>query len=776
MARRRIDASQALFTDFSKGLYLLDTPRGYGDQLTSLALTGGRNVWSEKGALVPQYGYDVKALIPNNEKVLLISDDDQSSSSIFIVTQDIKTNKGNVYLYTASQGLRKYKTQIPSITAPIITARTGTNLILTTAGVNYEFGAYYPESVEVVLNDNLDISTFTSYYEITIPDSSRDYYWNGKEIAIKSSDKIVPSKVVSINNSGIKESVPITFDKIGDYINQNIPVVFEVEFTIEKPSKSSVVLFNTSQEYYSEGYIGYNLGATIETSYIEYRCKPSNYIETDNPDDILRFDRKYIEEGAKYLCKIYLNDKNEKVTVELFKNGEFCDVLDSKLDFKIFRDYYIKKYSEGTVNSAIVVKANSQPISYILHQGCVLRLVTQQGTQHQTLTGKVSLLEKTLNTLTFKYTPEQPTESNPEKIITPKVMGFCANRLCISDVGGIIYYSGVGVVDNFKESLGAGYFGGFSDDNSECLALEDYYNGVLITKQNGLYFLAFGADSTSSVNQSTISITIKKIAQIGQEYAKDHVIIDKKIIAYDSNSASLLVAAAVNVFGSLVAGKTLVTAEELNAQSFGIPEQKRQLVYNSEAQVLILYYGEQLKNGIVYVPASKAIFPREMDLTVEDYQGFNQGVIGVSENGKLFEDFKKGTLIENLTSIATFEPIGLRDNRMICASVMEISELNGIEYALTTTNTQTSLQYIHPSSVTSRNGKNTPPMLYSDKMANLSFDSFSTQRKWADKTSNCTRVYAPMSGRYGVNLSFEFPKAEAFCLAAILINDFSQGG
>ena len=55
------------------------------------------------------------------------------------------------------------------------------------------------------------------------------------------------------------------------------------------------------------------------------------------------------------------------------------------------------------------------------------------------------------------------------------------------------------------------------------------------------------------------------------------------------------------------------------------------------------------------------------------------------------------------------------------------------------------------------------------------YNSFSTQRKWADKMSNCTRVYAPMSGRYGVSLSFEFPKAEAFCLAAILINDFSQG-
>ena len=768
MARRRIDASQALFTDFSKGLYLLDTPRGYGDQLTSLALTGGRNIWSEKGALVPQYGYDVKALIPNNEKVLLISDDDQSSSSIFIVTQDIETNKGNVYLYTASQGLRKYKTQIPSITAPIVTARTGTNLILTTAGVNYEFGAYYPESVEVLLNDNLDISTFTNYYEITIPDSSKDYYWNGKEVAIKSETKVIPSKVVNISTTETKTTRnPIKGKQILEGLSKGKTYKFSFNFTLTDVNNNK----SLGQLFY---------GATRESCYFTYYAGGSTAYpkatlrsvayannETDTVIDITDVE---FRANVEYTVTYEVNNKN--VLMSIYEGDKF---LSSEISYDMtgFNDVLNR---DRVIQEYITLTENGVNISDTITKAVLLRLVTQQGTQHQTLTGKVSLLEKTLNTLTFKYVPEQPTESNPEKVITPKVMGFCANRLCISDVGGVIYYSGVGVVDNFKESLGAGYFGGFSDDNSECLALEDYYNGVLITKQNGLYFLAFGTDSTSSVNQSTIGITIKKIAQIGQEYAKDHVIIDKKIIAYDSNSASLLVAAAVNVFGSLVAGKTLVTAEELNAQSFGIPEQKRQLVYNSEAQVLILYYGEQLKNGIVYVPASKAIFPREMDLTVEDYQGFNQGVIGVSEEGKLFEDFKKGTLIENLTSIATFEPIGLRDNRMICASVMEISELNGIEYALTVTNTQTSLQYIHPSSTVSRNGKNIPPMLYSDKIANLSFDSFSTQRKWVDKTSNCTRVYAPMSGRYGVNLSFEFPKAEAFCLAAILINDFSQGG
>ena len=53
---KKIDG-QWIFSDFSKGLYLLDTPRNIGEQLYSLAMVGGRNCWSEKGALVSQYGY-----------------------------------------------------------------------------------------------------------------------------------------------------------------------------------------------------------------------------------------------------------------------------------------------------------------------------------------------------------------------------------------------------------------------------------------------------------------------------------------------------------------------------------------------------------------------------------------------------------------------------------------------------------------------------------------------------------------------------------------------
>lgn len=775
MAKRKIDTSQALFTDFSAGLYLLDTPRGLGEQLKSLALVGGRNVWAEKGALVPQYGYNVRATIPDSEKILFVSEDDQSGSSIFIITQDIETNKGNVYLYTAKNGLKQYKTAIPSIEKPIVTARNGNSLILRTAGVNYYFGSYYRESPENVIDADLDISTYTTYYETTIPKESLPYYWDGKEIVIKTTDKSIPVKVISIAKTEAKKEITTTFKQIADVIDSK-QIVLEYEFTLDSLTSANFAQLSQDQTLWSEGVLGYVLeDAAGVDSNIQFRISPSSYTKSDY--QILKFDRKYLEEGSTYKLKVYLNDNNKQVTVELYKNKEFCDTLSSAVDYTVFKDYYLTQYTDANITSGIDVLVDGESISYEKEDEYVLRMTVLTGTAHTIVNEKVSLVEQTIHTLIFQYEPEEVSETNPNITIIPEVMGFCANRLCISDISGRIYYSGVGVVDNFKQSMGAGFFEGFSDDNSKCLSLEDYYNGVLISKQNGLYFLAFGTDSTESVSTSnTIGISIKKIAQIGQEYAKDHVIIDKQILAYDSNSASIVTAASVNVFGSLVAGKTLVTAEDLNATNFGIPEQKRKLVWNAEAKVLILYYGENLRNGIVYVPAAKAIFPREMDLDCFDFQGFNQGILGVSNSGKIFQDYKKGTIIEGLTSVANFEPIALRDNKMVCASLIEISELNNIAYTLTTNNTQTSTQEIRPSNTTrSENSESLPPMVYSNKKDQVYFESFSTKSKWADKISNCTRVYAPLSGRYGINLSFTFPKGEAFCLAAINVVDFSQG-
>ena len=374
------------------------------------------------------------------------------------------------------------------------------------------------------------------------------------------------------------------------------------------------------------------------------------------------------------------------------------------------------------------------------------------------------------------YKPEDTqTGGGSITIGTPKVMEFAGNRLVVTDETGAIYYSQIGVIDDaFNQKHGAGYIRDFYEDISEVLDFEDFLGGCLIFKQNGIYFL--------KVEQSTsgTSTSVQKVAQVGQEYASDHVIVREKVYAYDSNSGSIVLAAAQNVFGSLVAGKTIITSEYLNSQDFGIASTKRFLTYNAENEVLILYYGENLNKGIVILDNIYSLFPRELDKPMFSYLGFNQGIAGITQTGEIIQDFKKGTVIENLTSIANFEAIGLRDNRMICSSILEVTELNNISYNISLSNSGYSFQRIVPSNGQGVIGRgdllsnnNIPLMLYSEQ--DKLFDRFSMKSKWAGKQSNVTRIYAPMSGKEGVSIGIEFPANEAFCLAALRLADFSQG-
>lgn len=578
-----------IFSDFSVGLYYLDTPRTLGEQLASLALVGGRNVWTEKGALIAQYGYLQKGSIEATDRVVAMSKDSQSSSSSFLVTI-----LGKVYLYTASQGLKKYKTSFETMSSEPVIARRGSDMIIHTEGNTYMFGGYYEDSTNVVIDEDVTVADYTSYYEFRVPLSSSDYYWNGKQLCVNGEDNVIITSVV---------------------------------------------------------------------------------------EDI----------------------EADKLVIRAISNGE-----------------------------------------------------------HKLYTKNVSLGEKTLYPFTLTFTPED--KAVEPKTITPILMEVCINRLFIVDVSGDIYYSQVGVLNGFSEAYGAGYFGGFYNDVSKTLDMEDFLQGCLICKENGIYYLTIGN-----------SVNIQKIAQVGQQYASDHVIIREKVYCYDSNSGQIVVAAQQNVFGSLVAGKTIVSSEYLNAQDAGIANTKRFLTYNAEQEVLILYYGEQLNKGIVLTNVG-TLFPRELDKPMSNYIEFNQGVLGLTQNGELLQDFKKGTIIENLSAIADFEAIGVRDNRLICSSILEVTELNGIDYTVTTTNADVSYQYIKPPSSLGVNSDILlPPMLYSDYSNNNIFDSYSIKSKWALKSSNVTRLYAPMSGRNGISISIEFPKNISFCLAALRLPDFSQG-
>ena len=128
-----------------------------------------------------------------------------------------------------------------------------------------------------------------------------------------------------------------------------------------------------------------------------------------------------------------------------------------------------------------------------------------------------------------------------------------------------------------------------------------------------------------------------------------------------------------------------------------------------------------------------------------------------------------------MSAYADFEAIGLRDNRFICSSIIEVTELNGVNYTVSTKNAGGSSQKVVPLINYGAAEVNLPPLIYSDKRFGIMNDSFELTSRWADKKSNITRLYAPMSGREGVQISIEFQKNTSFCLAALRLPDFSQG-
>lgn len=582
-----------IFADFSKGLYLIDTPRTLGEQLASLAITGGRNIWSEKGALVSQHGYVNKAELPAGEKVVAFTKAASGNNSFFLVTLT-----GNVYLYTAYQGLKKYITEIPTVGSNPLLTRRGKDIIINSDGITTVFGSYHLEGTFTPIVEGISLQNFSSYFQFTVDLEYADYFWNDKEICIDD----------------------------------------EYHFTV------------------TSCFIG------REDDYMTIKC--------------------------------------------VSKEAELSPTFDT--------------------DTHDIGEKTSQQID-----------------------------------LTFEPDNVGVDPPKPDVNLDPILMSVANNRLFVVNNDGTIYYSQVGVINGFQEALGSGYFNGFYDDTTDTLSIEDYMDGVLITKQNGIYYLSIGD-----------TVTIKKISQVGQEYPSDHVIVGEKVYAYDCNSGAIVNAVSVNVFGAMVSGKPIISSEYLNAENMGINATKRWLTYNAESEVFILYYGEMLNKGIVLTNAG-TLFPRELDKNIEGFIGFNQGVIFLTSENEIIQDFKKGTVIPNLSCVANFEAIGVRDNRLICSTILEITELNGIEYDVTTMNAGGSYQHITPPHGLTTAGAFLPPFLYSDDLVKL--PSYELTSRWAEKNSNITRLAAPMSGREGVSISIEFPKNTAFCLAALRLPDFSQG-
>lgn len=745
---KSIDGSW-VFSDFSKGLYLLNTPRNIGEQLYSLAMVSGRNCWSEKGALVSQNGYLLKDNIPEENTITGYSRTTDGMNNIFITTQS-----GTVYLYTASEGLKEYKTK-SSPASGIIMCRRGKDLIYRVGTSNYLFGGYYDGSSSTYILD----ATFTvdgDSYRTNIPLEMMKYFWSSKDLEVDGKHLIVLTCVQELGATTATLKVYPAVEGESITTGANVPVQekcsLPIDFMFEKENIEPDVSGINSLEDYVAKY-GY--------------AKDSPYFAFKSGNGVLLYaEAKLITPLGEVTTKTTLNSTATKTPAYLLlkTNADGSAVTGIECSRLFFGNSkptaeegeVVGWYSHALKSWTIVEPTTSTSLAdyYV----CPIAYYTMSG-------GNVDTIETTQ----FVTTKADPVDT--KITINPVLMEMSQNRLFLLDSTGRIYYSQIGVVDGFNESSGAGYFEGFYNDYSQCLAIEDFLSGTLIVKQGGFYYLTISTSSTAT-GSSIFTVNIQKISNAGQEYASDHVIVGEKVFAYDTNTGAIVNAVATNVFGSLVSGKPIISSEYLNARSLGLNNVKRSLTYNAESEVFILYYGENLSNGLVLTNIG-TLFPRQLNQEVLGYVGFNQGVLGIGKFGNIFQDFIKGTIIPDIKPEVEFEAIGLRDNRVICSSILEITELNGVDYEVTTRNAGISYNTVSP---TVNNGDvNLPPFLYSDFASGRIYNSYSLDTQWAVLKSNVTRLACPMSGREGVSISMTFPANTAFCLSALRLPDFSQG-
>lgn len=653
---------QYVFPNFGYGLYNLDTPRDLSDQLTSLALTGGRNVWSEKGALVSQYGYNIVGHLDQDIPVIgsddtindtpkILLDNDMSNTDVAIISE-----LGTIYRYSEIDGLKKYKTNIKQIIddeTDLKAVYYGNQMYFSSNEAKYMFGQ--------VLIDNPEASDPNLYQDV-------DYV----EIIENPRNCDYVNSIVSIS---ITEE-----EKEFLWLDKPICLKLEEQSTAENP---------------------------------KYKAMYVTDIQTVGEPGI-----------DTYPYKVYL---------------AFSDI-----------------------------------------------------TEDENIVEQVTIGEKGLWALVgnddFTWIPEDydsQDQSSPQPVtLYPKLMAVALNRLWIVNKDNTIYYSQVGNLSKFNEAYGAGYFSGFYGDNSQILSIEEYFSGVLITKQTGMFHIklttqeySYGEGGSIATSTDGNYLTVSKINNITQKYAGDHVIIGDEVIAYENSSGNLIQACFINYFGNPQQGGILLHGSELDVQSLGLTTTaRRKLIYSFKEEVLLLYYGQFLDKALL-ITRGLSIYPREVDNNLYDMTMSFQGYICVTQTGSILDGFKRGTIIPNLTPIAEFEPICLRGNKLLCGTIMEFTELDGIRFNVSTLNAGSSDQKLFPHiNETSRNpSENLPNLVYSDQNINFFSDTVAEHSRWASQKSSLTRLAAPLGGRDGLALRLEFEPNVSFCLTSIYFPDMSRG-
>lgn len=225
---------QLVMQDFSYGLFKQDVPRALEEQLGSLALTSGRNVWSLRGALTTQYGYESNYQIDDDETIKLVPDTSSSSQSLVILTEE-----DTCYRYTNYEPLKKYKSSLPQVDDMVCVYNGASLYLYSTSGDSYIYGDRYNDDptdgtgVTAVIDKTVTlgdvVQTSPDHFSVYITEADYRYLWIDKRMVIKHLD-------VNINehNPGDKY-YSITINSISKVEDDDIPYDYLVEFRFDSP-------------------------------------------------------------------------------------------------------------------------------------------------------------------------------------------------------------------------------------------------------------------------------------------------------------------------------------------------------------------------------------------------------------------------------------------------------------------------------------------------------------------------------------------------------------
>lgn len=266
--------------------------------------------------------------------------------------------------------------------------------------------------------------------------------------------------------------------------------------------------------------------------------------------------------------------------------------------------------------------------------------LTVQGTIHNTIITGYAYTD-----YFHKFNPtakDTQDTSIEERLIKGLAINSYKGRLWIGSYDGNLYYSALGLYDDFDLKSDAGFYGNFQEDNSDFTALGIWSEYLIAHKRQGTYIV----DGT---NDDTTTWTVKPYSESTCESQQSYISNDVGYFIYSKLNQSILPLLSRSLYNTTYQGKELSTKIKDSFQYLDNTKYDEiYIAYHPSKQYLMFYMNFINGNGYsnkcyIYDIQTKSWLVRVLPQNVTAaYEIDNEIYIGTAE-GKVLREFYGST-------------------------------------------------------------------------------------------------------------------------------------